>query len=81
MRILILSAALAAFAGPAAAAPAAPAPPAARAMTCPIGGGKFEFRAVAPPVVAGERPDGRPYGNVRFPLALPECPDNGLVLS
>ncbi|MGZ8307975.1 MAG: hypothetical protein ACXWU6_15480, partial [Allosphingosinicella sp.] len=31
-------------------------------------------------VVAGERPDGRPIGSVRFPLTLPECPDNGLVL-
>lgn len=49
-------------------------------MTCPVGGGKFDFRAVPPPVVAGERPDGRPYGDVKFPLALPECPGNGLVL-
>ncbi|HEU0100397.1 MAG TPA: hypothetical protein VFQ67_16685 [Allosphingosinicella sp.] len=74
MRILVLAAAFAAVAGPAAAAPAP------KAMTCPIGGGSFQFQQVAPPVVAGERPDGRPYGNVKFPLALPECPDNGLVL-
>ena len=78
MRILVLAAALAASASPAAGAPAAA--PAARAMTCPIGGGSFQFQPVTAPVVAGERPDGRPIGSVRFPLALPECPDNGLVL-
>jgi hypothetical protein len=49
-------------------------------MACPIGGGSFQFQPVAQPVVAGERPDGRPIGSVRFPLTLPECPDNGLVL-
>lgn len=77
MRILVLAAVLAGFAGAADAAPAGPAP---MAMACPIGGGSFQFQPVAAPVVAGERPDGRPYGSVRFPLALPECPDNGLVL-
>jgi hypothetical protein len=77
MRILVLAAAVAAFAGPAAGAPAVPAP---RTMTCPIGGADFQFQPPAPPAVAGERPDGRPYGNVKFPAALPECPDNGLVL-
>lgn len=80
MRVLVLAAALAASAGPAAAAPAGPPAPAARAMTCPIGGGSFQFQPIAAPVVAGERPDGRPIGSVKFPLALPECPDNGLVL-
>lgn len=78
MRNLVLAAALAALACPAAGALAAPV--AARAMTCPVGGGSFQFQPVAPPVVAGERPDGRPVGGVKFPLALPECPDNGLVL-
>jgi hypothetical protein len=73
-----VAAAAAAYAGPLAAAPAAPV--AARTMACPIGGGSFQFQQVAPPTVAGERPDGRPIGGVRFPLALPECPDNGLVL-
>ncbi|HYI40323.1 MAG TPA: hypothetical protein VE053_08400 [Allosphingosinicella sp.] len=77
MRNLVLVAAVAAFAGPAAALAV---PVAARTMTCPIGGGSFQFQPVAPPVVAGERPDGRPVGGPKFPLALPECPDNGLVL-
>lgn len=78
MRNLILAAAAAVLASPAAGAPAAP--PAAKALKCPIGGGSVQFQPAAPPVVAGERPDGRPMGSVKFPLALPECPDNGLVL-
>jgi hypothetical protein len=78
MRLFVLAAAVAAFAGPAAGALAAA--PAARQMTCPIGGASFQFAPVAAPVVAGERPDGRPIGSVKFPLALPECPDSGLVL-
>lgn len=78
MRLFVLAAAIAVFAGPAAGAPAVS--PAAREMTCPIGGGSFQFTPVAAPVVAGERPDGRPIGSLKFPLALPECPDNGLVL-
>lgn len=77
MRIFLLAAAMAALAGPAAGAPAAPSP---RTMTCPIGGVEFQFQPLAPPVAAGERPDGRPYGNAKFPLTLPECPNNGLVL-
>jgi hypothetical protein len=80
MRFLFLAAAIAALASPPAGAQtAAPAAPAVRTLTCPIGGGSFTFTAVAPPLVTGERPDGRPYGNVSFPLKLPECPDNGLV--
>ena len=81
MRNLVFAAALAALTATGAGAQTAkPAKPAARPMTCPIGGGSFSYLPVAPPVVQGERPDGRPYGNVRFPIALPECPDNGLVL-
>jgi hypothetical protein len=79
MRTLFLAAAVAALGSPGP-ADAAPPPIDARAMTCPIGGGSFSFLPVAPPVVQGERPDGRPYGNVKFPITLPECPDNGLVL-
>ncbi|MEO7178584.1 MAG: hypothetical protein ABIW83_07055 [Allosphingosinicella sp.] len=84
MRNLVLAAALAALACPAVggrAASPAPAAPAAKAMTCPIGGGSFKYQpSAAAQVVLGERPDGRPIGGVKFPLALPECPDNGLVL-
>lgn len=48
-------------------------------MTCPIGGGSFDYVVPvgAPPL--GERPDGKPYGTPA-PNPLPECPANGLVL-
>jgi hypothetical protein len=68
MRNLILAPALAAQ------TPA----PVRRAMTCPIGGEKFQFTTVSSIVSWGERPDGKPYGS--FPLEIPECPKNGLVL-
>ena len=76
MRKLILAPALAALLMPAVAANAAA--PVRRAMTCPIGGEKFTFETVESIVSWGERPDGKPYG--AFPLDLPECPKNGLVL-
>ena len=75
MRKLILAPALAALLIPAVPAVAAPV---SRAMTCPIGGEKFQFTTVESIVSWGERPDGKPYGS--FPLELPECPKNGLVL-
>jgi hypothetical protein len=78
MRILFLAAAAAALGCPAALAVAAT--PLTEAMTCPIGGGSFSFTAPAPYTTTGERPDGKPYGSANFPLPLPECPDNGLVL-
>jgi hypothetical protein len=57
---------------------AAHAAPVRRPMTCPVGGEKFTFQTVESIVSWGERPDGKPYG--AYPLALPECPKNGLVL-
>jgi hypothetical protein len=59
-----------------ASAPAAK--PVSRPMTCPIGGGQFTFVTVGSIASWGERPDGKPFGS--FPLDIPECPDNGLVL-
>ena len=75
MRRLALIAALA-FA----AVPAAAGIPVTETMTCPIGGGSFSFTTTASYSTYGARPDGKPYGSWTFPLALPECPDNGLVL-
>lgn len=49
-------------------------------MTCPIGGGRFEFTSTVSYSTYGSRPDGKPYGSWTFPLALPDCPDNGLVV-
>jgi hypothetical protein len=54
--------------------------PVTEKMTCPIGGAAFDFTTTASYSTFGTRPDGKPYGSWTFPLALPECPDNGLVL-
>jgi hypothetical protein len=72
----ILSVLLAAQAAPS----AAPRPVPAQTLSCPIGGASFQFSPAPAPAALVERPDGRPYGKARFPQALPECPDNGLVL-
>src|SRR5687768_8023231 len=78
MRNLFLAAAVSAFA--LAAAPASAQAPAAETMTCPIGRGSFTFIPTTPVAATGERPDGKPFGSTTFPAAVPECPDNGLVL-
>jgi hypothetical protein len=78
MRDLFAAAAVAALA--LAAGPAAAGIPVTQTMTCPIGGGSFSFTTTASYSTYGERPDGKPFGSWTFPLALPECPDNGLVL-
>lgn len=75
MRFLFLAAAFALGAAPASAGK-----PVTETMTCPIGGGSFSFTTSASYSTYGERPDGKPYGSWTFPLALPECPANGLVL-
>lgn len=77
MRWISLSAALL---GLAPLAPAIAGMPVTETMTCPIGGKPFEFTTTASYSTWGERPDGKPYGSWVFPLAIPECPDNGLVL-
>src|SRR5215213_996323 len=78
MRNLILAAAVAVSCLPPASASAGS--PVTDRMTCPIGGGSFDFTTTASYSTSGERPDGKPYGSSNFPLAIPECPDNGLVL-
>jgi hypothetical protein len=62
------------------AAPAAAGIPVEQRMRCPIGGGEFVNTSTASYSTFGARPDGKPYGSWVFPIALPECPDNGLVL-
>jgi hypothetical protein len=76
LRRLLLSAALLVL-------PATPAPagtPVTRQMTCPIGGERFDFNTTASYSTFGIRPDGKPFGSWTFPLNLPECPSNGLIL-
>ncbi len=75
MRNLFLAAAFAL-----APAAASAQPPAAETMTCPVGGGSFSFTPTGSVTATGERPDGKPFGSTTFPVAVPECPDNGLVL-
>ena len=63
----------------------APAPayagiPVTRPMTCPIGGERFDFTTTASYSTFGARADGKPFGSWTFPLAIPECPGNGLLL-
>jgi hypothetical protein len=54
--------------------------PVSQTKTCPIGGEQFSFATTASYSTWGGRPDGRPYGSWHFPLALPECPGNRLIL-
>jgi hypothetical protein len=54
--------------------------PIPKEMTCPVGGKKFTFIATASFSKWGSRPDGKPYGSWIFPMPVPACPDNGLVL-
>lgn len=49
-------------------------------MTCPVGGEKFTHIGTASYSRWGSRPDGKPYGSWEFPIPLPECPRNHLVL-
>jgi len=62
------------------AAPAMAGTPFAQTAKCPVGGKTFTYTATASYSIWGYRPDGKPYGSWEFPLELPKCPDNGLVL-
>lgn len=48
--------------------------------TCPVGGETFTFTTTGSYSIFGQRPDGKPFGSWTFPLALPECPSNALVV-
>ena len=71
---------MAALAAVAASTAALAGTPVKQKMTCPIGGKAFDFTTTASYSTWGTRADGKPFGSWTFPLALPECPDNGLVL-
>lgn len=47
---------------------------------CPVGGKSFTYTTTASYSIWGYRPDGKPYGSWEFPLELPKCPGNGLVI-
>jgi hypothetical protein len=82
MRILTIVPLLAALASPGEALGARweEAGPVTRVETCPLGGGRFSYATTTYYRSYGERPDGKPFGSWTFPLPLPECPGNGLVV-
>ncbi len=47
---------------------------------CAVGGEKFEYLTLGSISTFGEFPDGMPIGSGTFPIALPQCPKNGLVM-
>ncbi|MDB5472316.1 MAG: hypothetical protein JWR84_3876 [Caulobacter sp.] len=49
-------------------------------MKCAVGGQAFTHTATASYSTWGSRPDGKPYGSWIFPMPLPVCPGNGLVM-
>lgn len=75
MRFRSILIAFAALAGPAHAGM-----PYEEPMKCPIGGESFDHTTTMSYTIFGYRPDGKPYGSWHFPLDLPKCPGNGLVI-
>lgn len=75
MRRLLIAAALLSCAGAARAGI-----PVTERMTCPIGGERFDHVSTAAYTIFRNRPDGMPSGSWHFPLDLPECPGNGLIV-
>ncbi len=47
---------------------------------CAVGGEKFTYTTTPSYTIFGKRPDGKPYGSWTFPLELPICPGNGIVM-
>ena len=64
----------------AATSPASASFPYTKEMTCAVGGETFKHKTTGSYSVWGRRPDGKPYGSWSFPLAIPECPGNGLLM-
>lgn len=54
--------------------------PVPQAVKCPVGGKSFTHTTTGSYSVWGYRPDGKPYGSWDFPMELPKCPGNGLVV-
>lgn len=47
---------------------------------CPVGGQKFKYQSLGSISTWGAFPDGMPIGSGMFPVQLPQCPGNGLVM-
>jgi hypothetical protein len=79
----MLSIAIALLAQTAASGPPLPPPPlhyGSSDMVCPVGGQHFTAGMATMFSIMGRRPDEKPYSELSFPLPIPECPDNGLVI-
>lgn len=50
------------------------------AKTCPVGGEHFSHSELGSISTFGAMPDGMPVGSGYFPVPMPECPGNGLVM-
>ncbi|WP_260583248.1 hypothetical protein [Sphingopyxis sp. PET50] len=48
--------------------------------TCPVDGETFSFSELGSISTFGSFPDGMPFGSGYFPIRMPECPGNGLVM-
>lgn len=48
--------------------------------TCPVAGEVFDSIVLGSYSVSGYRPDGRPYGTLRWAPPMPECPGNGFLI-
>jgi len=60
--------------------PASAGMPVPATAKCPVGGKSFTYTTTASYSIWGYRPDGKPYGSWDFPLEMPKCPGNGLVV-
>ncbi len=65
---------------PFALSPASAGMPYVTKMACAIGEEKFDYTTTGSYTTFGSRPDGKPFGSWHFPLDLPECPKNGLIM-
>ncbi len=77
MKLWLIGAALAAVCVAGAAEAGIPTP---IKMQCAVGGESFTHVGTASYSTWGRRPDGKPYGSWEFPMPLPVCPGNGLVM-
>ncbi|MBY8822716.1 hypothetical protein [Sphingomonas colocasiae] len=51
-----------------------------KTIKCPVGGERFVHQSLGSITTWGAAPDGMPMGSGTFPIVLPQCPGNGLVL-
>ena len=80
LRGWMLAAAAMTLAGAGAGAAQASTPGTPQKIKCPVGGETFTFIGYASYSRWGSLPDGQPIGSAPFPIAIPQCPTNGLPI-